>query len=632
METIAAILHDEPPPLQEPFGWIVERCLQKNPADRYGSTADLAHDLRVAPTRVAPTLSSVPSNKTWPWMLATAALLIALVIAAFIRPAPRPAVPVQSAIPTPQIVTVNMHEIWPPVAISPDGRYVIIDGTGADRTNALWLSDLRTGTTKALAGTENAYGFTWSSDSNAIAYCAGSKLRTMSVDGTPLRTICDARPPCMLTWDRDTILFAEPAGISRVSAQGGSPALIVKKAADQAANIFMWPHILPDQKHFLYVWIIRQNEEIEHELMVGTLDGRSTERIGAIDSQVAFANGRLLFVRDGTLVAQPFDLGALRLTGEPRALLDDLYYFRSTGVAGFSVSSTGALVWRVGRRPSRQVWMNRAGLEIGTLGRGLFAAGRLSPDGLRYAAGIFDPKQGTSDIWIYDLNRQTSERLTYRLTYENTPVWSPDEKTIYYLSDAIGPPDIFQWKLGEDHGTLLFRGPYVEQPEDVSPDGRNLLYLQYNTAYTTRVGVIRTDGADARMLTDTRFSASSPRFSPDGKRIALQSDISGAPEVYVRPFETSQQPMRISTDGGTKPRWRADGKELFFLAPNGKLMAVPIEPGGSFGAPRMLFQASNAIDFEPAPDGSRFLVQLEEPSLDPPVHLLMNWPSRLNTQ
>ena len=269
-------------------------------------------------------------------------------------------------------------------------------------------------------------------------------------------------------------------------------------------------------------------------------------------------------------------------------------------------------------------------MEIGTIGSALYGSGRLSPDALRYAAGVFDRKQGTSDIWIYDLNRQTSERLTYRLTYENNPVWSPDGKSIYYLSDVIGPPDIFQWKLGEDHGTLLYRGPYVEQPEDVSPDGRHLLFVQYTTAYTSRVGVVPiVPSPEARMLTEGLFSAWSPRFSPDGERIAYQSDISGAPEVYVRPFEGGQQATRISTDGGTKPRWRRDGKELFFLAPTGRVMSVPVEPNGAFGSPRMLFQASNAIDFEPSPDGSRFLVQLEERSLDPPVHLLINWPSRL---
>src|SRR5205807_3536984 len=162
----------------------------------------------------------------------------------------QPAAPMQLAIPTPQIVNVNMREICPPVAMSPDGRYVVIDGAGADRTNTLWLSDLHAGTTKALAGAENAYGFAWSPDSKAIAYCAGGKLKTMSLDGTPARTICDALPPCMPAWGGDTILFAEPNGISRVSTQGGSPAVVIKRPANLIGNIFIWPYFLPDQKHF----------------------------------------------------------------------------------------------------------------------------------------------------------------------------------------------------------------------------------------------------------------------------------------------------------------------------------------------------------------------------------------------
>jgi len=630
MDTLAAILNDEVPPLGEPLGWIIERCLQKNPTERYGSTSDLAHDLRrlgSAPTRAGK--SAGDTHSVW-WMLATAVLLVALVIAALTRPRTAPAVAMQVAVATPEIVNVNMREICPPVAISPDGRYVAIDGTGPDRTNTLWLHDLRSGTTKRIADTEKAYGFSWSSDSRAIVYCAGGKLKTVSLDGAPPRTVCNASPPCMPAWSGDTILFSEQSGISRVNAQGGTPRLVVQRDPKRPGDILIWPHILPDAKHFLYIWGIRRNEEIEHELMSASLEGGSPSHIASIDSRISFANGHLLFVRDGTLLAQPFDTKALRLTGEPHPLLDDLYYFRSTGVAGFSVSDNGTLAWRSGRRPSRQVWMNRAGMEVGSIGSGLFASGRLSPDGGRYAAGLFDRKQGQSDIWIYDLARQTAERITFRLTYENNPIWSPDGKTLYYMSDVLGPPDIFRWNLGEDHGTLIYRGPYVEQPEDVSPDGKFLLFVQYTSSFTGRIGVLPlAPRGDARMLTTAPFNAWSPRFSPDGKRLAYQSDVSGAPEVYVRPFESTEQPMRISTDGGTRPRWRKDGKELFFLAPGGRVMSVPLAGNGTPGVPRMLFQASEALDFEPVADGSRFLMQLEERPLDPPVHLLINWPARL---
>jgi hypothetical protein len=274
MDTLAAILNDEVPPVGEPLGWIIERCLAKNKAERYGSTSDLAHDLRrlgSAPTRAGK--SAGGTHSVW-WMLATAVLLVALVIAALTRPRTAPAVAMQVAVATPEIVNVNMREICPPVAISPDGRYVAIDGTGPDRTNTLWLHDLRSGTTKRIADTENAYGFTWSSDSRAIAYCAGGKLKTVSLDGTPPRTLCNASPPCMPAWSGDTILFAEQWGISRVNAQGGTPKLVVQRDPTRPGDILIWPHILPDEKHFLYIWGIRRNEEIEHELMSASLDGR----------------------------------------------------------------------------------------------------------------------------------------------------------------------------------------------------------------------------------------------------------------------------------------------------------------------------------------------------------------------
>ncbi|HEY8133943.1 MAG TPA: protein kinase, partial [Thermoanaerobaculia bacterium] len=532
MDSLAAILNDEAPPLGEPLGWIVERCLQKNPAERYGSTNDLAHDLRRVSVGTGKSAGATthPSSSRW-WMLATAVLLVALVIAALIRPRTPPAVAMQVAVATPEIVDVSMsdREICPPVAISPDGRYVAIDGTGTDRTNALWLYDLRSGSTKPIAGTDNAYGFAWSLDSQAIAYCAGGQLKTVSLDGSPPRAVCNASPPCMPTWSGDTILFAEQLGISRVNAKGGTPAVVAKRDPAHAGDILILPQFLPDGKHFLYISSMRRNEEIEHELMSASLDGGPPTDIASIHSRVSFANGYLLFVRDGILLAQPFDVKSSRLTGDPHPLIDDLFYFRSTGVAGFSVSDNGMLVWRSGRRPSRQVWMNRAGVEVGSIGSGLFAAGRLSPDGGRYAAALYDRKQGTSDIWIYDLARQTAERLTFRLTFENNPVWSPDGKTLYYMSDVLGPPDIFQWNLGEDHGTLIYRGPYVEQPEDVSPDGKFLLFVQYTSSYTGRIGVLPlAPRGDVRMLTAASFSAWSPRFSPDGRRVAFQSDISGS--------------------------------------------------------------------------------------------------------
>jgi serine/threonine-protein kinase len=228
------------------------------------------------------------------------------------------------------------------------------------------------------------------------------------------------------------------------------------------------------------------------------------------------------------------------------------------------------------------------------------------------------------------LAQQTSQRLTFQSVDEVNPVWAADSKSIFYRCDALGPPDVFRWTLGEDHGNLVYRGPAIEQPEDVSPDGKSLLIVSYNRAVGHRVLVVPLDHpSETHAFSTAPFNDASPRFSPDGKFVAYESDASGRPEIYVRPFAGGALPARISSDGGTKPRWRADGTELFFLAPGGRLMSVPMRGGVAAGAPKMLFQANNLVDFESAANGSKFLAQIQERPLDPPVHLLVNWRARI---
>ncbi|MFN2441695.1 MAG: hypothetical protein ABR517_03320, partial [Thermoanaerobaculia bacterium] len=301
---------------------------------------------------------------------------------------------------------------------------------------------------------------------------------------------------------------------------------------------------------------------------------------------------------------------------------------RNTGLAAFSASGNGLLAWRSARRSSRLVWIDREGSELETVGTGLFDPdGRLSRDGNRYVVGIYDPKQGVSDIWIYDLVRRNADRVTTLILDEKSPVWAGDDSTIYYRADGFGgPPEIVEIRHGAA-ATMLFRGPGVEQPEDVSPDGKWLLFVT-RRASNSDIHLLPLERPDeAQPLVTTPFNDTSPRFSPDGTWIAYSSDVSGRPEVYVRRFEGQASAIRVSRDGGSRPRWRGDGNELYFLAPGGGVMAMDV--GEDFGSPRVLFVAADAADLEPAPDGSRFLVQLEERTAEPPIHLLVNWTERL---
>jgi Tol biopolymer transport system component len=209
----------------------------------------------------------------------------------------------------------------------------------------------------------------------------------------------------------------------------------------------------------------------------------------------------------------------------------------------------------------------------------VFAAdARLSADGKRIAATVIDTN-GAGDVWVYDLARESSQRLTVLPFDEKSPVWAADGNSVYYRTDGAGPPDIAQWRLGEDHGSLIYRGPAVEEPHDVSPDGKSLLYIvEASTGADIRVLPLSPPGPP-RDLIATPFDEREPRFSPDGKFVAYSSDVSGQPEVYVRPFEGGGGEVRVSKDGGTRPRWSRDGSEIFFLAPDSRVFAAPVTNG-----------------------------------------------------
>ncbi|MGZ8854225.1 MAG: protein kinase domain-containing protein, partial [Thermoanaerobaculia bacterium] len=617
VETLSAILNEDAEPLgnefPEQFTAIVERCLAKNPSERYGSTSDLAHDLARLRDRSGPHVTvsrRKPTASRWPAALFAAAgiaaiLALLLVLVTWRQRSTATGDAVHANVATPELASVYLGEAMPSVALSPDGRYLVVYGADSDGKLVLSLHDLRSGTARVLA--EQVFSGAWSSDSKAVAYFADGKLKTVSVDGGPPRTVCDARPEATPSWQGDTILFwqfSKDPGIYRVSAAGGAPQRIIAGSfAPDDVHVPWWPEFLPDGARFLYVEITRARDEktVHHNVMIASLDGASTRKVSStIDSRVVFAGGQLLYVRDGTLLAQPFDPDKGQFTRAAKPVVDGLYYFRGTACAAFTASQNGLLAWREAARSSRLGWLDRNGIEVGSIGTAQFAGGRLSPDGNRYCVGIVDPKNGSSDIWVYDLTRESSERLTYSLLDEKEPVWSPDGRTIYYRADFKGPPDIYQMRLGEDHGTLLFGGPGVQEPQDVSADGKWLLFVAYSTVGSDIAVLPLAPPGPPRPFVATPFTELFPRFSPDGRWVSYTSDISGRPEVYVKPFEGSEQTIRISKDGGTRARWRRDGKELFFLGLGGRLMVSAVGANMTLGTPRMLFQAADAVDFEPA--------------------------------
>jgi eukaryotic-like serine/threonine-protein kinase len=649
-ETLTAILRDEPPPLDgtlpEPLVWIVERCLAKEPSQRYASTADLARDLATVRARLSSGRIGRPAGAEAPPRrargivpLAVVTLLALLAGAAFFVAAPWRAA-------GPRAEPIHLHlatgklqphrgEVANPIEISPDGRYLLTQGAGERAMTELWITDLRTGEMRMFA--DDAFGAAWSSDSSAVAYFADGKLKTQRIAGGPPTIVCDAVPEGRIAWHRETILFVRfsgppsGTGIFRVNSAGGTPErLLGVEAPGLTPGGRWWPQFLPDGKRFLFLTMSRpKGGVIGHELMLGSLDGSPVKSIGVIASRAVFAAGHLLYVRDGTLLAQRFDPDRARLIGEPKPLVDDLHYFRSTGMAAFSVSENGVLAWRSAARPARLVWVDRNGAEIETIDTNLFEDhGWLSRDGSRYLVGVIDPKLGIGDVWSYDLRRKNSERLTFETLDQKSPVLGHDGTTIYYRTDGHGPPDIFALMPGRDP-VAVHSGRGVEQPEDISPDGKWLLFTTLLPA-STDISRLPLDPPGApQTLVATPFNETSPRFSADGLWIAYASNLSGRNEIYVRPHEGDASAVRVSRTGGSLPRWSRDGRELYYLGPAGRIFAVPFD--GTPGEPRVLFQAVDATSFEPHPDGTRFLLHVAERAGEPEVQLMINWTALLDT-
>ena len=353
----------------------------------------------------------------------------------------------------------------------------------------------------------------------------------------------------------------------------------------------------------------------------------------SVDSRVAFCSpGYLLFGRDGALLAAPFDAEAVKVTGDPIPVAESVWFFRATGNASFSASENGTVVYQGDPNPTRLIWRDRSGREIGTLGTpALFGRPRVSPDGSSIAVEVADPRNGTRDIWIYD-ERGRAKRFTAVPTDAVAAVWSPGGDRIAFATGGDSALDIHAKSVNEIGGEqLLQKQRGVQLPSDWSPDGSRIVYEDYSPARSTRkeLGVVTLGGRlEGAPLLQTPFSASAARYSPDGGWIAFVSEESGRPEIYVAPASGRGGMRRISDSGGSMPRWRRDGRELFYLAASGDVLAVPTRTAGGFeaGSPAALFRANPPPDnFDVAPDGRRFLFQEPSPEKDVPPTVVVHW-------
>jgi len=663
-ETLTAILREEPAPIAStapatpaPLRWIVERCLSKSPDDRYASSRDLARDLSDLRERL-PEASGATSSATTPlrvrtpkWLRTALGLttFAALATAFLLRPG-RDRAPVVG--PTRFLVDTSSSASFisrPPVtglAISPDGRHVaFIAGSGS--RYRLWVRSLDEVEPRPLPGTEWAASPFWSPDGRHIAFFAGGKLQRIAVAGGPPQVICETPAGSSGAWGPDDVILIGQwegggrieggGGVLRVSAQGGRPVVVTK-----AANGFrhLWPAFLPDGRHFLFLDHPLNGEK--HAVNVGSLDSGDVRLLFEADSRVEYAPpGYLLFVRDAVLLARPFDAGKLAFTGESIPVAQNLAYFRRSGSGAFSASAQSHVLAYQGRPfESRLMWLDRNGRTLGSVGAAavFYQPPRLSPDGRRAAVAVRDPKTGIRYVWLYDVASGLPTRLTSSSGDGLQPIWSPDGLRLAYASARESAPDIYILDLASGREELALSLPGTQVSFDWSPDGSHIVYGDYSPARRPpfRLGVMSTvAGAKPPPAQEAPpYSEYAASYSPDGRWLALVSEESDQPEVYVAPADGKGERRRVSSAGGEHPRWRRDGRELYYLDGGGRLIAVPVSAGASgveVGAPQVLFTAgAAAIDFDVAAAGDRFLFQMgTESRPQPPIVVTLDWAAAL---
>ena len=644
-DTIAAILEREPEwgalPTDTPAGIrrLLRRCLDKDPKRRLHDIADARIEIEDVQSgglqdgHVAQAPAQSRRQVAWAWALA----LTTLVAAAFgvwaLRAAP--------TAPEARLEISTPPSSYASLAISPDGLKIVFNARSTGQAQ-LWLRPLDSSSARPLPGTERASAPFWSPDSRSIGFFADNKLKRMDIDGGSVKTLMSLTPaPLGGAWNRDgTIVFSPSFGrpILRVSAEGGEPSAATRFESPQHRS-HSSPQFLPDGRHFLF--FVSGSPEARG-VYVGQLDGLDTKRLFDADAPAVYATtGHLLFIREGELLAQAFDPNRLEARGDPFPIAEHV-----TAGTTLSASAAGPIVYRTPSADSGQrqlVWVDRSGREIERVAYPDTASQgpSLSRDGRRIA--VFRFANGNTDIWSYDTGRRAWDRLTFHDSFDDIfPLWSPDGSRIVFGSRR-GEMDLYWKLLSAPPGTgeeLLLSTSQLKAPMDWSPDGRFLLYDSLDPKRGVDIWALPLEGGRKPFeVVHTDFNERVAQFSPDGTWIAYQSDKTGRYEIYLQPFPGLGVDSRVSIDGGAQVRWNPNGKELFYIATDDRLMAVPIryvsngkavEPG----TPRGLFQTNvgstaintNRQQYAVSPDGQSFMMNsvLGEAST-PPITVILNW-------
>jgi len=542
--------------------------------------------------------------------------------------------PIQFIVPAPE-GAVFAGQV-PTFAVSPDGKQIVFAATTSGPAR-LYLRSLASVTATPLAGTEGAQYPFWSPDSRFVAYFVSGKLRKIATTGGSPVDVCDAPNGRGGSWSADNVIVFAPSpnsALQRVAASGGAPSAATTIDAARKETMHRWPHFLPDGRHFLYLSATSAQPPLE--IRVGAIDSTDTSTVLAAESMGVFGSGHLFFWRDGKEMARPFDAATRQFKGDAVVAADQVGQY--LGYTSFSVSANGVMVYaRGGARPISQLtWMDRSGKQLGTVGEpGDYFNIALSPDEKQVAATLLTGTPENRDVWLIDLARSVSSRLTSDPANDVLPTWAPDGSKILFGSTRQ-PIGIYARNAsGSGADQLVLKGEEGTNPLDWSRDGRFILYFVQVPGSGFALGVLPTSGDKKPYpLFQTAFNSDHGAFSPNGRWVAYTSNESGREDVYVQAFPPTGDKHRISRNGGTQPMWREDGRELFFLAPDSTMMAAPIRTGNTFepGIPQALF-SSGAVNFTGnrrqyavAKDGQRFLINLpQQRATATPLTVVVNW-------
>ena len=667
---IAAILEREPPPISsvQPMSppaldRTVKICLAKDPDERFQSAHDVKLQLewiREAGSQAgvpAPVVAHRKSRERIAWAAVGFVTLVSIALAyGFIARAPQPARAIISEISPPANARFSFSGgMGGSPILSPDGQRLAFLASDANNRVLLWVRSLDSTMAQALEGTEGASFPFWSPDSRSLGFFAHGELYRIDSSGGPTLALADAQAGGRGgAWAPDgTILFGVNDGgvIRRIPASGGTPQPVRKLDESLKDTSQRWPQFLPDGRHFLFFAGAAGGAAV----YAGSLDGGEPKLLLPNDSNAVYASpGYLLFIREGTLMAQHFDPGSLRLSGDAVPVAEHAAILTTVSQGILTASGNGMLAYETGENfadAGRLLWRDRSGKEVRETDASsglMYLDPAISPDGRKLAVIVL-PKGAQSvnrpNIWVFDLARGIKTRITFSSAGDRAPTWAPDGKSIVFSSDRNGGGNHLYEKASDGTGitTPLVADDADELVSSFSSDGRYLFFQRRKDQPNARLEIWAMPMTGDRKpfpVIQNQFNPGLPTLSPDGRWLVYVSRESGRPEIYIVPFLHGSGRQEVSTAGGSWPRWRGDGRELFYVSPDKKLMSVQIAEQDSHlivGKAQELFQLatgpSGGRPFDVTPDGKEFITLGKDvQQAEAPLTLITNWPALLKKQ